>query len=204
MRCSRCATGVRASACATDVAARGIDLPNLDLVIHADLPIEPDTLLHRSGRTGRAGRKGVCVLIVPVRRYRRGDPACWALPMRRRRARSAPTAADIEARYREQILEAATSAAVPEEAEAAFVAELLTRVTPEQLAAAYLRQQLSTRPAPEDISPVPMPLAKARCRRCRARQGPSPGRAPRHDGFGLVRPSRSGATSAPIRAGSCR
>ena len=37
---------------ATDVAARGIDLPNLDLVIHADMPTNPDTLLHRSGRTG--------------------------------------------------------------------------------------------------------------------------------------------------------
>ena len=44
---------------ATDVAARGIDLPNLDLVIHADVPSNPATLLHRSGRTGRAGRKGV-------------------------------------------------------------------------------------------------------------------------------------------------
>ena len=49
----------RARVCvATDVAARGIDLPNLDLVIHADMPTNPDTLLHRSGRTGRAGRKG--------------------------------------------------------------------------------------------------------------------------------------------------
>ncbi|MBR0344821.1 MAG: DEAD/DEAH box helicase, partial [Rudaea sp.] len=55
----------RAHVCvATDVAARGIDLPNLDLVIHADVPSNPATLLHRSGRTGRAGRKGVCVLIV--------------------------------------------------------------------------------------------------------------------------------------------
>ncbi|WP_204314231.1 C-terminal helicase domain-containing protein, partial [Klebsiella aerogenes] len=53
---------------ATDVAARGIDLPNLDLVIHADVPSNPATLLHRSGRTGRAGRKGVCVLIVPETR----------------------------------------------------------------------------------------------------------------------------------------
>ena len=141
---------------ATDVAARGIDLPNLDLVIHADLPSNPDTLLHRSGRTGRAGRKGVCVLIVPVRRY---SAAMRVLGFANAQGtvRSAPTAADIEARYREQILEAATSAAVPEEAEAAFVAELLTRVTSEQLAAAYLRQQLSTRPAPEDISPTPMP-----------------------------------------------
>ena len=40
---------------ATDVAARGIDLPNLDLVVHAELPTGHETLLHRSGRTGRAG-----------------------------------------------------------------------------------------------------------------------------------------------------
>jgi ATP-dependent RNA helicase DeaD len=46
----------RARVCiATDVAARGIDLPGLELVIHADLPTNPETLLHRSGRTGRAG-----------------------------------------------------------------------------------------------------------------------------------------------------
>ena len=47
----------RARVCvATDVAARGIDLPNLDLVIHADMPTNPDTLLHRSRphRTRRA------------------------------------------------------------------------------------------------------------------------------------------------------
>ena len=46
----------RARVCvATDVAARGIDLPNLELVIHAELPTNFETLLHRSGRTGRAG-----------------------------------------------------------------------------------------------------------------------------------------------------
>lgn len=56
----------RARVCvATDVAARGIDLPHLELVVHADLPTNADTLLHRSGRTGRAGRKGVSALIVP-------------------------------------------------------------------------------------------------------------------------------------------
>ncbi|MGZ8370111.1 MAG: DEAD/DEAH box helicase, partial [Caulobacteraceae bacterium] len=43
---------------ATDVAARGLDLPDLGLVIHADLPVNKAGLLHRSGRTGRAGRKG--------------------------------------------------------------------------------------------------------------------------------------------------
>ena len=141
---------------ATDVAARGIDLPNLDLVIHADLPSNPDTLLHRSGRTGRAGRKGVCVLIVPGRRF----PAAkrvLGFANAQGTVRAAPTAAEIEARYREQILEAATAATPPDEAEAPFVAELLTRLSPEQLAAAYLRQQLATRPAPEDIAPAPLP-----------------------------------------------
>ena len=50
---------------ATDVAARGIDLPELDLVIHADLPVNRQMLLHRSGRTGRAGRKGISALLIP-------------------------------------------------------------------------------------------------------------------------------------------
>ena len=50
--------------------------------------------------------------------------------------RAAPTAAEIESRYREQILSAATSVTEPEEGEAAFVQELLARLTPEQLAEA--------------------------------------------------------------------
>ena len=58
---------------ATDVAARGIDLPSLDLVIHADLPTTPEVMQHRSGRTGRAGRKGVSVLLVPPARRRRAE-----------------------------------------------------------------------------------------------------------------------------------
>ncbi|CAI3954006.1 Superfamily II DNA and RNA helicase (SrmB) (PDB:3RRM) [Commensalibacter communis] len=58
---------------ATDVAARGLDLPTLDLVIHASLPTNHATLLHRSGRTGRAGRKGVCALIVPNSQRNRAE-----------------------------------------------------------------------------------------------------------------------------------
>src|SRR6187455_1453028 len=64
----------RARVCvATDVAARGIDLPNLGLVIHADLPNDAEVMQHRSGRTGRAGRKGVSVLLVPPSRRRRTE-----------------------------------------------------------------------------------------------------------------------------------
>src|SRR5271156_120258 len=64
----------RARVCvATDVAARGIDLPNLGLVIHADLPNDAEVLQHRSGRTGRAGRKGISVVVVPLSRRRRAE-----------------------------------------------------------------------------------------------------------------------------------
>ena len=64
----------RARVCvATDVAARGIDLPNLDLVIHADIPNDPEVMQHRSGRTGRAGRKGVSIILVPPARKRRAE-----------------------------------------------------------------------------------------------------------------------------------
>ena len=51
----------------TDVAARGIDVPNIELVIHADPPSDADTYVHRSGRTGRAGRRGRSVLLVKSR-----------------------------------------------------------------------------------------------------------------------------------------
>ena len=62
----------RARVCvATDVAARGIDLPNLSLVVHVELPRDAEGLQHRSGRTGRAGRKGTAVLIVPYQRRKR-------------------------------------------------------------------------------------------------------------------------------------
>jgi ATP-dependent RNA helicase DeaD len=173
----------RAHVCvATDVAARGIDLPNLDLVIHADVPSNPATLLHRSGRTGRAGRKGVCVLIVPD--YRRGA-AQRVLGFAKLTATvvAAPGIAEIETRYRRQILDAVLAAAEPDEAEAAFVAELLEQAPPERIAAAFLRQQLASRPVPEDISPLPVGEMLTRKGKPDKRydddRGPAPVREPR-------------------------
>ena len=48
---------------ATDVASRGIDIIDLDIVIHANLPRNSETLIHRSGRTGRAGKHGLSIIL---------------------------------------------------------------------------------------------------------------------------------------------
>ncbi|RZS64675.1 helicase-like protein [Agromyces ramosus] len=56
---------------ATDVAARGIHVDDIDLVIQADAPDEYKTYLHRAGRTGRAGKAGRVVTLIPRNRQRR-------------------------------------------------------------------------------------------------------------------------------------
>ena len=45
---------------ATNVAARGLDFPEINLVMNMEPPKSSDTYIHRSGRTGRAGKKGIC------------------------------------------------------------------------------------------------------------------------------------------------
>ena len=147
----------RARVCvATDVAARGIDLPNLDLVIHAELPGSAETLLHRSGRTGRAGRKGICVLIVP--HHRRGSASrllrsggLSASPM------TAPTPEDIAARERERILSDEVYSAYHDEDERAFARELLEAHGAENVALAYLAGLRASRPAAEELATFPIP-----------------------------------------------
>lgn len=46
---------------ATDVASRGLDIPNVDLIVQIEPPREVETYIHRSGRTARAGNKGTCI-----------------------------------------------------------------------------------------------------------------------------------------------
>jgi ATP-dependent RNA helicase DeaD len=52
---------------ATDVAGRGIDVDDLELVVNFDLPYDPEDYVHRIGRTGRAGKQGVAVSLVTGR-----------------------------------------------------------------------------------------------------------------------------------------
>ena len=56
---------------ATDVAARGIDVPDIANVIHLDTPYDAETYVHRSGRTGRAGSEGRSVMLIPGSQERR-------------------------------------------------------------------------------------------------------------------------------------
>mmetsp|Transcript_103214 Transcript_103214/g.179062 ORF Transcript_103214/g.179062 Transcript_103214/m.179062 type:complete len:494 (+) Transcript_103214:86-1567(+) len=58
---------------ATDVAARGLDIPNVSLVVNFDMPKQLDDYVHRIGRTGRAGRKGTAVALVNERCYYLSD-----------------------------------------------------------------------------------------------------------------------------------
>lgn len=48
---------------ATDVAARGLDIPNVDLIIQLQPPNEVESYIHRSGRTARAGKQGKCITL---------------------------------------------------------------------------------------------------------------------------------------------
>nr|WP_246820461.1 DEAD/DEAH box helicase [Bradyrhizobium iriomotense] len=140
----------RARVCvATDVAARGIDLPSLDLVIHADLPNDAEVMQHRSGRTGRAGRKGTSVLLVPPARRRRaelllnlsGTDAVWG---------TAPQADEIRKLDHERMKDVLfTEETTPDDL--ALAQALLAERSAEDIAAALARLYRARLPAPEDI-----------------------------------------------------
>ncbi|WP_460275123.1 DEAD/DEAH box helicase [Celeribacter sp. ULVN23_4] len=142
----------RARVCvATDVAARGIDLPNLELVIHADLPTNTEGLLHRSGRTGRAGRKGISALIAPDNISKKASrllrwakiEAEWI---------HAPTAEEILALDESRLIEDSSWERELSEEDQAFAAKLLEKFSAEQVAAACLRLYRAGLSAPEELN----------------------------------------------------
>jgi len=162
----------RARVCvATDVAARGIDLPNLDLVIHADLPNDPEIMQHRSGRTGRAGRKGVSILLVPPARRRRaelllnlaGIDAVWG---------TAPTADEIRRLDHERMLKDALFSQETTADDLALAQALLAERSAEEIAAALARLYRSRLPSPEDLLDPGQSAGRSREDRGRDAHGP--------------------------------
>lgn len=140
----------RARVCvATDVAARGIDLPGLDLVIHAELPNDSEVMQHRSGRTGRAGNKGVSVLLVPPSRRRKAErllmegkvEAEWIGP---------PTPEEIHALDQQRLLKDPLLAGEEGEDDAGMVEALMAGREAREIAAALVRLYRSRLPAAEE------------------------------------------------------
>jgi superfamily II DNA/RNA helicase len=136
---------------ATDVAARGLDLPDLGLVIHAEIPVNKAGLLHRSGRTGRAGKKGVSVLLVSYTRRRKveimlssaGITAEWSGP---------PSAEEIRAKDQQRMLaDPVLTAVIEDEDTLAMGRQLLEKSSPEQIAAALIQLYRQKLPPPEDV-----------------------------------------------------
>jgi ATP-dependent RNA helicase DeaD len=137
---------------ATDVAARGLDLPDVSLVVQADLPQNADVLQHRSGRTGRAGRKGTSVLLVPPAARRSAEAM-----LRKAGARVAftpvPDADVIRVRDRDRLVrEIDLLAREPATDDDLALARLLLRDRDAlPLAAALVRCRREVMPAPEEL-----------------------------------------------------
>jgi ATP-dependent RNA helicase DeaD len=139
---------------ATDVAARGLDVERVTLVINYDVPTDSEAYVHRIGRTGRAGRRGDAILFLTPRerRFLSGLERAAGQPIE---PMAVPDAAAINQgrleRLRERVAGALRQPASSEE-ERALLAELLQRVaveqdcSPERLALAALELSLGGRP----------------------------------------------------------
>lgn len=153
----------RARVCvATDVAARGIDLPSLDLVIHAEMPRTAETLQHRSGRTGRAGRKGVSVLLVPLSRRRKAELLLQAAGVQVEWSK-VPGADDIRALDEQRLLAHAMWDEDAAEDDLAMARALMESRPAEAIAAALVRFYRAQLPAAEEVfEPGPEPAPRDR------------------------------------------
>ena len=123
----------------------------MSLVIHADLPHDAEVLQHRSGRTGRAGRKGTSVLLIPASKRRRAEQmlaiakvnAEWAAP---------PTADEIRRLDGERMWQDPLFTETPSEEDLAMGEALLAQRTPQELAAALAKIYRARLPEPEDVT----------------------------------------------------
>ncbi len=150
---------------ATNVAARGLHLPDVDLIVHADLPLNAESLTHRSGRTGRAGRKGTAVIISTPAERRKAErllmsahvkPVWTPLPSRE----------TIAAAARERLATELLAPVVGDEPKLAEGADALALRLEAELAAPALIRRLLARelarlPAGEAVQTIAAPRLEA-------------------------------------------
>jgi ATP-dependent RNA helicase DeaD len=174
---------------ATDVAARGLDIDDVSHVINYDVPSDPESYVHRIGRTGRAGKRGVALMLITPREERRlkSIESYTQKPIQRAMV---PTVEQVQARrdslFLNKMLEALASLQDP-------TSDLVTQLcdlgfTPEQIAAAAIRMAQGG----EVAAPVGHVDASADFTHSRSRSRSVARRGPRSR-----RGSKSGSRRAP-------
>ncbi|SEU27390.1 ATP-dependent RNA helicase DeaD [Myxococcus fulvus] len=125
---------------ATDVAARGLDIPRLSHVVNFDVPNAPEAYVHRIGRTGRAGREGVAITLVEPREARLVRNIEKVTGQRIQLA-TVPTVADLRAK-RQELLRATlreTLVAGGQDSFRGLVEDLASEYEPLDIAAAAMK-----------------------------------------------------------------
>jgi ATP-dependent RNA helicase DeaD len=184
----------------TDVAARGIDVPDIELVIHLDPPGDADSYVHRSGRTGRAGRNGRSVMLVPPEAQRhvarilkqaRID-AAWTPAPNAARVRK-----QLRKRFRQLVHEGLGADQAPSQQEMDYAKGLLDGRDPATVVA-FLLDLAQPSPAcePMEVRETPVPEPRAEARGVRA--------APGYVRFRINWGERGGAAQNRILAHVCR
>ena len=151
---------------ATDVAARGLDLERLSLVVNYDIPMDPAAYVHRIGRTGRAGREGRALLFVEPRE-RHLLRAIERTIRRRIPELTPPTPADLSAHRIERFTALVTKTLAEEDLD--FFYRLVARIAREgELEAMDIAAALSflaQRERPLQPAPEPEPAPKPKYQR---------------------------------------
>ena len=152
-------TGTIGVLVSTDVAARGIDVPDISMVVHMSTPQDPDAYTHRSGRTGRAGRRGRSLLLVPPRAQRHvarllahaSIEADWQAVPGPAKVRKA-----ITKRTRKQLHARLDTDAAPSDKTIEYAKQLLEGRDPATVIAALLELAEPRLPCePREVQPIP-------------------------------------------------
>lgn len=132
---------------ATDVAARGIDVENVTHVINYDIPQDPESYVHRIGRTGRAGRKGLALTLVTPREMKHlrsiEQEIKMSIP-----SQDVPTIEEVvekqHSSWKKLISDTIAAGGKETELFSPLVTEILAEHSPEEVVSALLRMNFST------------------------------------------------------------
>ncbi len=150
---------------ATDVAARGIDVSDVSLVLHMEAPTDSDSYTHRSGRTGRAGRKGTSAVLVAPREVPRAQRIIRGARVHAR-VLPMPTAAEIRKMEDDRLVELLTGDDETIEIDArtaAIAGRIAEKGSPQRALARLLAETGITRgPEPREVRVITPPRERER------------------------------------------